>query len=303
MAVTIAGILCQEEVHDYSEEYDIQGGPSAHKVYLCPWANRFTVIHGILGLTSVPSLGGLITLNVPMAFPELAAESTNLLASMYARNVVCTGVGSPVQGASNISFTTARIVVTFGNYPWSFSGIDFFQLDPTRPLIWVEQHMEFSGEFITVPGLGVYYATSGKQLGAPNGQANWGFFNPIVDMTLTLKNVPYLPAQQVLTASQQPLNSVTYLGCAPGFLMFKGLQDDRTHAPDGTPTGSMTLGFSFRPIAQWDCVWSGIKSGTGAYKPTGTTPAFWDQVLSAPSGNPVQGHSDLSRIIPAAYGT
>lgn len=305
MAVTIAGINCEEVVHEYEEEFDVLGGPSARKTYLCPWANRFTVIHGILGLSSVPLPGGLITLNLPLPFPELAAESTNALASMYARNVLCKGVGPPIQGASNIAFTSAKLQVSFGNYPWTFQGIDYFQIDPVNPYIWIEQHMDFSGEFITVPGTQVYSSYNGKPISS-NGSAQWGFYSPMIDVTLTLKNCPYLPAQQALTASGNPLNSEEYLGCAPGYLMFKGMQDDRTHAPDGTPTGNITIGFSFRSIAQWDCIYNALASSPGNYyidggDPAGECPAFWDQVLDGPSGDPVQGHSDLSQIIPAAY--
>ena len=288
MAVTIGGILCQEVVHDYSEEYDVLGGPSARKTYLCNWSDRFTVVHGILGLSSVPLPGGLITLNVPLAFPELAAESSNALASMYARNVVVTGVGPPIQGASNIAFTSAKIQVTFGNYPWTFQGIDYFQIDPINPYIWVEQHIDFSGEFITIPGSQVFYKSNSK----PVAGGQWGFFMPQADITLSLKNCPYLPAQQAFAAQSAPINSVQYLGLAAGYLMFKGMQDSRTHASDGTPTGEITIGFSARAIAPWDYTYNSANSGG--------TPPFWDQIVAA-DGTNVIARSDLSQIIPAAY--
>jgi hypothetical protein len=284
MAVTINGITCQELVNGYTESYDIQGGPGARKGYLCNWSDRFTVIHGILGLSSAPIAGGLITLRVPLAYPELAAESTNLLASMYARNVEVYGRGPPVQGASNVAFTSAEIYVTFGNFPWTFSGIDFFQLDPTRPYIWAEQHMVFSSEFITLPGSSVKFATSGKVLsGTP-----YGFNSPLQDMTITLKNVPYLPSASILNALQNPVNSVAYLQCNPGFLLFRGAEDERTKAPDGTQTASLTLSFSYRPIAPWDYTFD-------------ASAGIWDKVVSTVGGNNILNRSDLSLIIPSVY--
>ncbi len=286
MAVVINGITCQEVVHDYHEEFDIMGGPSAVKQYLCPWANRFTVAHGFLGLSSASSPGALITLLLPLPYPELAAESTNTLASMYARNVAIEGVGPPVQGGNNIAFTSALITVTFGNFPWTFQGIDYNQLDPTRPYIYAEQHIDFSSEWITVPGAGVYVTVGMTQIPLSQaGQANWGFFSPIADMTITLKQVPYLPAPATLAALQAPINSATYLGIAPGFLMFGGGQDQRTKSSDGTQTSDYTLNFKYRPIAPWDYVY--VRSA-------------WRQVLDV-FDNPVIPRSDLSTIIPSAY--
>jgi hypothetical protein len=282
MSVVVAGITLQELVADYREEYDIQGGPSAQKAYLCPWANRFTVAHGFLGLSSASAPGSLITLLLPLPFPELAAESTSLLASMYARNVAIQGVGNPFQGPNNIAFPFAKIIVTYGNFPWTFAGIDYNQLDPTRPYIFAEQHIDFSAEFITVKGSNVFINPGTGRI--PLNE-DWGFFSPLADMTITLKQVPYLPAPATLAALQAPINSVTYLGCAPGFLMFGGGQDNRTKNPDGTQTSEYTVMFKYRPIAQWDYNY---------YQ------GSWLQVTDS-SGNPVIKRSDLSTIIPSAY--
>jgi hypothetical protein len=282
MAVTINGIFCNELVDSYTESYDIQSGPSAIKGYICGWADRFTVIHGILGLQSTPALGGLITLNLPMAYPELAAESTNALASMYARSVQVYGKGPPIQGANNIAFTSAVIYVTFGSFPWTFSGIDFFQLDPVHPYIWAEQNIDFSSEWITVPGKSVFFKTTPARLDQP-----YGFFSPMADMSITLKNVPYLPSAQILSSMQAPINSVAYLQCNPGFLMFKGGHSHRVMTSDGTQAIDLELSFSFRSIARWDQVYHGAANA-------------WDQVVNA-SGTPIIGSSDLSVIIPSAY--
>lgn len=282
MAVTINGVLCQELVDGYSEAYDIQGGPSARKKYLCPWASRFVVAHGFLGLSSAARPGALITLNLPLPFPELAAESTNTLASMYARTVEIEGAGPPIQGANNIAFTSAIITVTYGNFPWTFAGIDYNQLDPSRPYIYAEQHIDFSAEYITVPGSNVYVNPGGGVV--PLNQ-DWGFFSPIAEMSITLKQVPYLPAPAILAALQAPINNTTYLGCGAGFLMFGGGQDNRTFSSDGTQTSDVTMLFKYRPIAQWDQIY---------YK------GSWLQVTTS-GGTPVIARSDLSTIIPSAY--
>lgn len=282
MAVTINGVVCQELVDDYSEQFDITQGPTARKGYLCPWASRFQVAHGFLGLSSVPALGGLISLQLPLPYPELAAESTNTLASMYARTVEITGAGPPIQGLANIAFTSAKVYVTYGPFPWTFQGIDYFQLDPANPYIWAEQHIDYSGEYITIPGNKVFFKSSGKRL-----DADWGFFSPIADLTISLKNFPYLPAATVLNALQAPINSVSFLQVNPGYLMFKGLQDTRTKASDGTQTADTTFAFSYRSIAAWDQVYNGATNA-------------WDQVVNA-SGMPIIARSNLAALIPTSY--
>ena len=255
MAVTVAGIVCQELVADYTEGYDVQGGPTCTKYYLCPWANRFTVAHGFLGASSSPSLGGLITLK---------------------------GVGAPVQGAHNIAWTSAIVGVTFGPFPWTFAGTDLMQLDPTRPYVWAEQHFSYSSETITIPGRKLFFKTTSAAL-----DQNWGFPSPLMDMTVTCKQMPYLPAPIVLAALMAPINTVTYLGCPPGTLRFNGAQDVPTQAPDGTPTRDTAFSFTFRPIAPWDQVYNGAAH-------------IWDQVVDA-TGNPILQRSDLSTLIPSAY--
>lgn len=282
MAVTINGVICDELVDGYTEAYDIQCGPMARKGYICAWANRFAVAHGFLGLSSTTNIGGFITLNAPLAFPELAAESSNALASMYARSVEIVGVGPPVQGTRNISYPYAKVYVTFGPFNWSFSGIDYFQLDPTHPYFFSEQHVDFSAEYITIPGKSVFFKSSGKKL-----DQDWGFFSPIADMTITLQNYPYLPAATVLNALQAPINSTNYLQCNAGFLMFKGAQDDRTQTADGTQTAKVTYAFSYRPIAPWDYVYNGAAG-------------IWDQVVDS-TGTAIIARSNLSTIIPGTY--
>jgi hypothetical protein len=290
MAIYIGGKLCQELVADYREGYDIMQGPSAQKKYLCNWADRFAVAHGFLGLSSVPLPGGLISLNLPLPFPELAQEATSSLASMYAKTVEIEGVGTPYQGQYNIAFTSAIVTVTFGNFPWTFQGIDYFQLDqgqaggppnPT-PYVYAEQHISRAGEWITVPGKNVYVNPGG----APTHlDQDWGFWNPLADLSITLKQVPYLPSGVAMLALQNPICSIPYLGAAAGKLILKGADDDRTKSSDGTQTCDWTLSFGYRPIAPWDYVY---------YR------GSWLQVTDG-AGAPIMGRSDLSQLIPSNF--
>ncbi len=278
MAIIINGILCQELVEAFGESFDILGGPTARKGFLCDWADRYTVATGMLGLSSTTHIGGSITLLTPLQYPERT--------TMFARHIEIRGVGPPTQGVVQLQWPKAVLSVEYACLPWSFPGIDypgFNQIDPTHPYIWAEQNFSFGSEFITVPGKAVKFAISGKPL-----QQDWGFSSPKLDMQITLKNVPYMPSTAVLAAMAAPVNSALYLGVAAGFLLFNGAETHVTRSSDGTYTQEVTYSFSYRPIAPWDYTFDG-------------TTGIWDQVVAAVGGAPVITRSDLSTIIPAFY--
>ncbi len=274
MAITINGIVCQELVEAFGESFDLTQGPTARKGFLCAWNDRYTVANGLLGLSNTTHVGGLITLLTPAQYPQRT--------TMYAHTIEVRGVGTPTQGSAQIQWTNAILTVGYQCLPWSFAGLDYMQLDPTHPYIYAEQNFSFSTEFITVPGKQVKYATSGKTL-----DQDWGFMSPKLDMSITLKYVPYLPAQQILNALQAPVNSTTYLGCAAGFLLFNGAENHQTRMTDGTFTQDVTYSFSYRPIAPWDYSYDGTNNR-------------WDQVVALDGSN-VLNRSDLSLIIPGDY--
>lgn len=274
MAITINGVVCQELVEAFGESFDLTQGPSARKGFLCPWANRYAVATGLLGLSNTTHVGGLITLQTPLQYPERT--------TMYAHQIEIRGVGTPTQGTAQLQWTNAVVSVTYQCLPWSFAGIDYMQLDPTHPYIYAEQNMSFSSEFITVPGKGVKFVTSGKPL-----DQDWGFMSPKLDMQITLKYVPYLPVVAILAALQAPINSATYLGVAAGYLLFNGAENHQTRMSDGTFTQDVTYSFSYRPIAPWDYTYDGANN-------------IWDKVVGL-GGAAIIARSDLSTIIPADY--
>ena len=280
MALTIGGVVCEELVAEQLEEFDILAGPTQMKGFLCPWANRFQVAQGLLGLSTTTHIGGLITLNNPFQYPEMATS--------YASHVAIKGVGPPTQGPIQFAFTKAKLVVTFSCHPWSFAGLssnDFAnQIDPTHPYIYAEQNLDFGSEWITVPGKSVYWKSSGLPLGP---DTPWGFRSPIVHMRISIKYIPYIPAAAILSASAAPINSTPYLGCAAGFLLFGGAPTQQARMSDGSLTQSADYTFSYRPIAPWDYTYNGALPG-------------WDQVVDSTGAN-IQKRSDISTVIPAYY--
>ncbi len=284
MAVTINGVFCNEEVNDNNENFDILSGPQATKVYLCDWNQRWRVVVGLLGFNSSVSIGGAITLNLPMRYPDFQQTAV----SLYAANVAVQGFGSPYQNTFSVGYTAARLTVNFRSFPWSFQGInqnDFNnQIDPAHPYIYAEQSMSFTNEFITVPGTSVFWLSSGKKL----GNRNWGYRSPITNFNISLKYVPYIPAAAIIAAETAgPINSATYLGVGPGQLLFNGAETHSTRMSDGSQTQSVDYSFSVRHIAPWDYDFNGDLPG-------------WDKVVDS-AGSPILKRSDISGVIPSYY--
>lgn len=275
MAITINGVITQELVASHGEAFDFSSGPSMRKGFLCEWADRFKVAQGLLGLSNTTSIGGAITLNTPAQYPEFNTA--------YAQSIEIVPKGAPTQGTKQIQYPYCAVWASYQSVPWSFSGTDFNQIDPAHPYIYAEQNIRFSTEWITIPGSQVFY---GGGLGKALAQ-DFAFASPRADLSIKIHRIPYLPAQQILNALQAPLNSTTYLGCAPGFLLFNGADNHQTRMSDGTFTQDVSYSFSFRPLAPWDYVFHG---------PSGT----WKQVVNS-SGGSIIPRSDLSGIIPTYY--
>ena len=284
MAVTINGVFCEEEVNGNSENFDILTGPQATKVYNCPWNSRWLVVTGLLGLNSSVSIGGVINIKLPLRYPDFQQTAV----SLYAANVAVEGIGSPFQNTFSVGYTVARIIVNFRSFPWSFQGLnqnDFNnQIDPAHPYVYAEQRLSFTPEAITIPGTKVFWKSSGKALG---GGKNWGFLSPVINMSISLKYIPYIPTAEILTATAAPVNTVTYLGVAPGQLQFMGCETNEQRMSDGSRVQSGDYSFRARTIAPWDYDFNGDLPG-------------WDQVVDSAS-NPILKRSDISNVIPSYY--
>ena len=289
MSTMINGVLCQELCRDgdVTEGFDRLQGPTASKAYLCPWGSRFKVAQGFLGLSNTTSVGGLINLLTPLPYPEPFVVGVQQ--TMYASNIQIKGVGSPTQGTYQAQWTDAIVMVGYACLPWSFSGVGYNQIDPANPFIYAEQNISFSSEWITVPGSAVRYASNSKKL-----DQDWGFRSPLANLNISLKYIPYLPAQQILIAAQSPISSADYLGVAAGYLLFNGAENHQTFMSDGTFAQTFDMSFTVRTVAPWDFVYNGALG-------------IWDQVYSPALvpfvnayGNPQR--SDLSAIIASVYG-
>jgi hypothetical protein len=138
MALLINGVLCQELLEAFGEAFDLTGGPTAKKGLICDWGLRYQAATGLLGLSSTTGVGGGITLLTPLQYPERT--------TMYAHSIEIRGAGRPTQGAAQLQYDFAVLMVTYQCLPWSFSGIDYMQLSPANPYVYDKQNMSFCSE-------------------------------------------------------------------------------------------------------------------------------------------------------------
>ena len=275
MAITINGIVCEEIVANFGEEFDLAQGPRCIKGYYCAWPDRYTVVVGLLGLSTTVSIGGVITLETPAQYPQLATA--------YCTSVRVEPKGVPFQSSPQLAWPNCIVWAEYRPVPWSFAGIDYMQIDPTAPLIYARQNFDLSMQYYEVAGRSLLY--SGKTYGP--GQS-WSFPCPILNMEVTLIRMPYLPAQNVIAAATAgPLNSGTFLGCPDGTVMFTGFKNQQTFDSAGNFTQDGTFSFSYRPVAAWDYAFDG-KSGS------------WLQ-LKTITGAVVMQRTDLTVLFPGYY--
>ncbi len=281
MAITIGGVLCEEVVADFGERFHLIDGPSADKAFLCAWGDRYTVAKGILGLNTAVHVGSFITIRVPMQYPEIPY--------MYAYQIAIKGVGPPYGSSPQFAFPYAVVMVNYKCTPWSFQGIDDpggqNQIDPATPYVYAEQTLSSSAEWLTVPGKSTKFKTSGNVTGS-----DYGFRLALVDLSITLHRLPYLPAVQAFNYAGM-INQAPFLGVDTGKLMFNGMTTHQTRATDGTMNTDATFNFQARS-QRWDYGFDGkANSGSGG----------WDQIVWPDGSTPFITSTDLSIVIPPQY--
>ncbi len=274
MAITIAGILCEEVVADFGEGFDLIEGPSANKGFICNWSDRYTVAQGILGLNTTVAIGNFITIRVPMRYPEIPY--------MYAYQIAIKGIGPPFGSSPQFAYPYAMIMVNFKCTPWSFSGLDdqFNQIDPTTPLLYAEQNIRSSSEYLSIPNRGTKFEATGNI--NPN---SFLYKIALVDFVITFHQQPYLLTSQILNLSGS-INDQQFLGVTKGSLRFDGVDTHRTHSTDGKSTTDVTLMFQARSV-RWDYGWNQKSQ------------AF--ERIVKPDGSALIPIADLSVVLPGAF--
>lgn len=276
MSTVVNGITCEELVEDFEEGIDDRG-PYAVKKWLCNWSDRYALANSFLGFVShTGGQSGSIQIHSPLAYPE----SLNMLA----RTVQIQGRGQATQGTQQIQWAKAVVTVNYGVPTWQAIPYPDMSIDPTQPFVYATQDIDFGREFLAIPGSALQLANGNTMDDTP-----YSLPIPYAVFTITLHQVPFLPAQAIFTSMKKPLNITTFLGIPAGYLRFDGAKNHAEASSDGTYLQSLTLVFSARTLLRWDETYD--KNGTGGPQ----------QIRY--NGTAVLQRSEFRALIPSNYGT
>lgn len=220
------------------------------------WQDSDRFINAIMGYTTAsgPSGGITVTRQTPHQHP--------LSANLYAHSaVVVQGLGNPILSPTGYPNYDggALIEVEYrpGNVDYGPINYNILnnQIDPNTPTTWCTQEIDFSTVTFTLPKCKYTYDTGpvGKSPDMPVS-----FMIPITTLVLTFHKLPYLPMTEV-RARRGRINLTTFLGCAPGLVLFKGCKTTREWNQDGTVVQKVQMTFEERDAAH---PWNSLPSAS-----------------------------------------
>lgn len=238
-------------------------GPYYDVIYLIDnWADSDLVINALKGITT--SVGGKITRGLPHQHP--------LSPNLYCQTARGEGVGGPVlnnnglpnyDGGAKIR-ATYRASVLEGVLQAADDPFGFQQIDPTTPLLWCTQELDFDTETVVIPNHSFTWASDGKLASVPY-KATIG----ITIMRLTFHRVPAMP-MGIFRQYRGKVNNAPFLGGDTGKVLFKGGSTVRDYNTDGTVVQKVTLNLFERDQPWYNSlrpdklVWDALIDGTGS---------------------------------------
>jgi hypothetical protein len=216
-----------------------RGGPFYRVIYrIADWGQSDAFVNALMGVTSVS--GAASKNNIVRNYPHQHPLSPNL--SCESAHVI-QGLGNPILNANGYPDYDggALIEAEYRIPPYDYQNPDRNQqIDPGTPLVYCSQSISFGTEIYTVPGSGA------GDLSAAKIQI------PITVMSLTWHEIPYLPMTVVRDLIGK-VNSATFLGAAPGCVLFKGAETQRKQNADGTIVQEVSMTFNERRVGyEWN---------------------------------------------------
>ena len=236
---SLASIDYVHAISGFSKGIDTQGPYYNVEYLISDWANGDTFANALVGIGQ----------SEPHRYPL----STNL---------VCTS--AVVAGRGRVEINSdgyplyqdgARITATYRSsgsglaFGGSFSNVVLddpgyaHQIDPTTPLVWCTQELDFGVESFAMPNTSYVWESDGASAQIPVVMdVN------VTTMSLTFHRRSALPMSSV-RALRGRLNDDTFLGAATETVLFVGAQTTREASTDGTVTQRVRLVFKERDVS------------------------------------------------------
>lgn len=200
------------------------------------WSKSDGVVNALLGLTTFSGSGVPITRGVPHQHP--------LSPNLFCVSAIAEGASSPVLNPQGLPNYSGSYFVHCEYRPFIYTGFgDPFgaqQIDPTNPIPWATQELDFTIETIVVPDTNYKWQSDGIKCGIPIK-----FDVGLVIMRITFLRVPYVPTPFFRRFTNK-INSATFLSAPPLTVLFAGGQTRRTFDVSGQVTQECTLTFKQR---------------------------------------------------------
>jgi hypothetical protein len=131
------------------------------------------------------------------------------------------------------AFTSLEFDDPFGNH----------QIDPTTPIVWCTQELDFTVESLSVPGSGYIWESDEADATVPIQH----------DVNVTILNLTFerrfsIP-MSVVRANRGRINNATFLGASAECVWFVGAKTLRTANTDGSVTQRVQLTFKERDVS------------------------------------------------------
>jgi hypothetical protein len=274
---SVAGITYIHSIRYFAKGIDAQGPYYDVEYQIGDWNDSDTFANALVGLGT----------DAPHRHPL----STNLVCV----SAVPTGKGKPTLNSEGLpQYDNGAIVkatyrspgVAFGG---SFSDValddpgNAHQIDPTTPIVWCTQELDFSVETLSLPNSTYYWEGDSSTATIPV-QVDI----PIITLVLTFHRRSSLPVSTVRSLVGK-VNDATFLGAGQQTVLFRGARTTREASTDGTTTQKVQLTFQQRPVS-WN------KFLRPNRMPTGTTTATWDNLRDA-DGYRRFDQADLSPLV------
>ncbi len=241
------------------------------RYYFTDWTQSDAVANQLRGYTSRV---GTTTIRVA---PHQHPLSPNLICMDCTiegcGSPVLNSLGQPVYSSGFFAICTYR-AGTWGPLAVNDPG-NQNQIDPTAPVLWCSQEIDFEEESYVLEGSSYTWLGSGLKADIPV-KVPVG----IVTLSITYPDLPYLPILAIRSL-YNCVNTVAVLGVGIGKLWFKGGRTQREMNTDGTLSNKCQLVFKERTVE-----WNKYLKKDGS----------WDYLIDG-SSNKILAQADLSPLL------
>jgi hypothetical protein len=267
-AITFLGVQVWDEG---AEEHFVRiGNCSATRTLLCAWEDRVTIIEQIRGGAAI--IGGYYYYTTSQLYPDAPFLPFD---SIHVEGIAGLG-GLSVGPNGMVAYKYARIQIVY-------KTLDYIEGVTTGTL-----SLDYATQFVNLPqSAATYQFPDGTKLAA---QDTPPIRRGIVSMVQTRKNLAELPSALVQSLCGN-VNSVAFLGGAPGTVLFDGGHADRRLTMTGDENWDMTYKFLYDPIG-WNYLLQPSTTGSST-----SVVGTYQQVTRISDGSTLYPAADLNQLL------